>query len=175
MEVAVKEAGTKNGAENKTKNKPIKKAEKEEAVEAPSSQPVEYYLKHKINEKLIERLVNNHRKKITRKEDMRGNFKIHCNIGGLKHINALVDQGSNEEKIKLHQEKEMEFDRWRNKNFKNERPAPVDGVDDEGEATLYLTTRSLKALRKFHWTILRGRFDQLSHISSPLLSKPGEY
>ncbi|GKA97904.1 zinc finger, CCHC-type containing protein [Tanacetum coccineum] len=34
------------------------------------------------------------RKKITRKEDIGGNFKIPCNIGGLKHINALVDQGS---------------------------------------------------------------------------------
>ncbi|GKE67412.1 MAK10-like protein, partial [Tanacetum coccineum] len=34
------------------------------------------------------------RKKITRKEEIRGNFEIPCNIGGLKHINALVDQGS---------------------------------------------------------------------------------
>ncbi|GJY95838.1 zinc finger, CCHC-type containing protein [Tanacetum coccineum] len=34
------------------------------------------------------------RKKITRKEDIRGNFEIPCNIGGLKRMNALVDQGS---------------------------------------------------------------------------------
>nr|GEX22422.1 zinc finger, CCHC-type [Tanacetum cinerariifolium] len=34
------------------------------------------------------------RKKITRKEDIEGNFKLPCNIGGLKHMNALVDQGS---------------------------------------------------------------------------------
>ncbi|GJZ16365.1 reverse transcriptase domain-containing protein [Tanacetum coccineum] len=34
------------------------------------------------------------RKKITRKEDIGGNFKIPCNIGGRKHMNALVDQGS---------------------------------------------------------------------------------
>ncbi|GJT24502.1 MAK10-like protein [Tanacetum coccineum] len=34
-------------------------------------------------------------KKITRKEDIGGNFKIPCNIGGLKHMNTLVDQGSN--------------------------------------------------------------------------------
>ncbi|GJW17714.1 MAK10-like protein [Tanacetum coccineum] len=33
------------------------------------------------------------RKKITRKEDIGGNFEIPCNIGGLKHINALVNQG----------------------------------------------------------------------------------
>ncbi|GKF96120.1 hypothetical protein Tco_0288855, partial [Tanacetum coccineum] len=49
-------------------------------------------------------------------------------------VNRLVLEW--EEDIKLHQEKEMEFDRWRNKNFKNERHAPVkieDEVDDKGE------------------------------------------
>ncbi|GJT64341.1 putative ribonuclease H-like domain-containing protein [Tanacetum coccineum] len=93
-EVLVKEAETKNGAESKTKTKLIKKAEKEEAVEAPRSHPVEYYLKHRINEKLIEGLADNHRKKITRKEDISGNFEIPCNIRGLKYMNALVNQGS---------------------------------------------------------------------------------
>ncbi|GJV21477.1 MAK10-like protein [Tanacetum coccineum] len=34
------------------------------------------------------------KKKITKKEDIGGNFKIHCSIGGLKHANTLVDQGS---------------------------------------------------------------------------------
>ncbi|GJY92987.1 zinc finger, CCHC-type containing protein [Tanacetum coccineum] len=34
------------------------------------------------------------KKKITKKEDVGGNFKIPCSIGGLKHVNALVDQGS---------------------------------------------------------------------------------
>ncbi|GJT25322.1 zinc finger, CCHC-type containing protein [Tanacetum coccineum] len=34
------------------------------------------------------------KKKITKKEDIRGNFKIPCSIGGLKHMNAPVDQGS---------------------------------------------------------------------------------
>ncbi|GJY11710.1 hypothetical protein Tco_0381019 [Tanacetum coccineum] len=43
------------------------------------------------------------------------------------------------------------------------------------EVTLYLMRKSLEVLRKFQWTILRGRFNQLLHISSPLLSKPGEY
>nr|GEU42938.1 zinc finger, CCHC-type [Tanacetum cinerariifolium] len=33
-------------------------------------------------------------KKITKKEDIGGNFKIPYSIGGLKHANALVDQGS---------------------------------------------------------------------------------
>ncbi|GJX07032.1 reverse transcriptase domain-containing protein [Tanacetum coccineum] len=35
--------------------------------------------------------------------------------------------------------------------------------------------RSLKVLRKFHWMILGGRFNQLSYVSSPLLSKSVEY
>nr|GFC58338.1 reverse transcriptase domain-containing protein [Tanacetum cinerariifolium] len=34
------------------------------------------------------------KKKITKKEEVDGNFKIPCSIGGLKHMNALVDQGS---------------------------------------------------------------------------------
>ncbi|GJS61217.1 hypothetical protein Tco_0656001 [Tanacetum coccineum] len=55
------------------------------------------------------------------------------------------------------------------------RPEYLTGMDDEGEVTLYLMRRSLKVLRKFHWMILGGRFNQLSHVSSPLLSKPGEY
>nr|GEV91420.1 hypothetical protein [Tanacetum cinerariifolium] len=35
------------------------------------------------------------RKKITRKEDIRENFEIPCKIEGLKHMNALVNRGSN--------------------------------------------------------------------------------
>ncbi|GJS30597.1 zinc finger, CCHC-type containing protein [Tanacetum coccineum] len=35
------------------------------------------------------------KKKITKKEDIRENFEIPYNIGGLKYMNALVDQGSN--------------------------------------------------------------------------------
>ncbi|GJT61520.1 zinc finger, CCHC-type containing protein [Tanacetum coccineum] len=118
-EIPVKEAKR----NNETKNKPIKKAEKKEVEEVLSSRSVEYYLKHRINEKLIEGLVDNNRfseslsrarvkektynvlprgpvyeailkKKITKKEDIGGNFKIPCSIGGLKHVNALVDQGS---------------------------------------------------------------------------------
>ncbi|GKA91696.1 MAK10-like protein [Tanacetum coccineum] len=46
--------------------------------------------------KMMERLVYEAilRKRITRKEDIGGNFKIPCNIGGLKHMNALVNEGS---------------------------------------------------------------------------------
>ncbi|GJR80364.1 zinc finger, CCHC-type containing protein [Tanacetum coccineum] len=34
------------------------------------------------------------KKKIPKKEDIGGNFVIPCNIRGLKHTDALVDQGS---------------------------------------------------------------------------------
>ncbi|GKD76290.1 hypothetical protein Tco_1334572, partial [Tanacetum coccineum] len=40
------------------------------------------------------------------------------------------------------------------------------------EIRLYLMRRSLEVLRMFHWMILGGLFNQLSHVSSPLLSKP---
>ncbi|GJX91046.1 hypothetical protein Tco_0344372 [Tanacetum coccineum] len=61
---------------------------KEEMAEVPSSQPIEYYLKHSINKKLIEGLVDNRRFN----DSLSGARvrKLKC----LKHINALVDQGS---------------------------------------------------------------------------------
>ncbi|GKB98245.1 MAK10-like protein [Tanacetum coccineum] len=34
------------------------------------------------------------KKKITKKEDIRGNFEIPCSIGDLKQVKALIDQGS---------------------------------------------------------------------------------
>nr|GEU89279.1 hypothetical protein [Tanacetum cinerariifolium] len=216
--------------EDEAENEPNRKAGKEETTGAPRSQPVEYYLKHRINEKLIEGLMDNHRK-----EDIGGNFEIPCNIGGLKHMNSLVDQGSDvnvmplstymkltderpaetnirlslpshsyiyplgiaedvlvevvehvyhvdfvildikedkkrpfilgtpflttaksiikfdkgtitlspgmEERIKLHLEKEMEFDQWKSKNFKGKNPTLVKvegGMDDEGGVTKFL-------------------------------------
>ncbi|GJS49774.1 zinc finger, CCHC-type containing protein [Tanacetum coccineum] len=42
------------------------------------------------------------------------------------------------------------------------------------EHRLYLTRRSLEVLKKFHWMILVGLSNQLSHVSSPLLRKPEE-
>nr|GEV03825.1 hypothetical protein [Tanacetum cinerariifolium] len=62
------------------KTRPIKKPEKKEVVEAPSSRPGAVY------EAIL-------KKKITKNEDIGGNFEIPCSIGGLKHVNALVDQG----------------------------------------------------------------------------------
>ncbi|GJS27971.1 MAK10-like protein [Tanacetum coccineum] len=57
---------------------------------------------------------------------------------------------------------------------KRESPKEIINLDHFYD-TLYLIRRSLEVLRKFHWMILEGRFNQLSHVSSPLLSKPGEY
>nr|GEU54397.1 hypothetical protein [Tanacetum cinerariifolium] len=34
------------------------------------------------------------KKMITKKEDIEGNFELPCSIGGLKHVHALIDQGS---------------------------------------------------------------------------------
>ncbi|GKE05826.1 hypothetical protein Tco_1397844 [Tanacetum coccineum] len=146
------------------------------------------------------------KKKIMKKEDIGGNFKIPCNIEGQKGINALVDQGSDmnvmpyttymkltderpaktgirlslsshsyiyplgiaedvlveEEKIKLHLEKEMKFNQWRSKSLKGKHPtimATKEEIDDEEELTLYLMRRSLEVIRKFHWMILGGQFN----------------
>ncbi|GKE16256.1 hypothetical protein Tco_1423833 [Tanacetum coccineum] len=54
-------------------------------------------------------------------------------------------------------------------------PEYLTGIKVEREVTLHLMRRSLEILRKFYWMILRGRFNQLSHVSSLLLSKPEEY
>ncbi|GJV68663.1 zinc finger, CCHC-type containing protein [Tanacetum coccineum] len=91
-------------------------------------------------------------------------------------VNMLVLEW--EERIKLHLEREMEFSQWRSKIFKDKHPTLITtkgGMKDKIEVTLYLMRRSLEVLRKFQWTILGGRFNQLSHVSSPLLSKPEEY
>ncbi|GJU33195.1 zinc finger, CCHC-type containing protein [Tanacetum coccineum] len=51
-------------------------------------------------------------------------------------VNRLVLEW--EEKIKLHLEREMEFNQWRSKNFKSKHPTLITtkgGIDDEGEVT----------------------------------------
>ncbi|GJR27003.1 reverse transcriptase domain-containing protein [Tanacetum coccineum] len=58
-------------------------------------------------------------------------------------VNRLVLEW--EERIKLHQEKEMEFDQWRSKNFKNKHPVLVKvkcKMNNE-EVTLYLIEKKL--------------------------------
>ncbi|GJQ93475.1 hypothetical protein Tco_0004614 [Tanacetum coccineum] len=51
--------------------------------------------------------------------------------------------------------------------YSNTIDLPREIIDlDHFYDTLYLTGRSLEVLRKFHWMILGGRFNQLSHVSS---------
>ncbi|GJY73111.1 MAK10-like protein [Tanacetum coccineum] len=98
----------KEEVKNRTDNEDIRSIKEKitgeeikELVKIPRSQPIGYYLKHKINKELIEGLIGNQRTYIQRnpqkennkKEDMEGNFMIPCNVGGLKYMDALVDQG----------------------------------------------------------------------------------
>ncbi|GJZ51071.1 hypothetical protein Tco_0605586 [Tanacetum coccineum] len=95
-EMPVIEVETKNGAKNGAENKLIKTPENKETMEAPGSQPIAHYLKHKINEKLIKGLVNNNKFNNSRSRTRVGKKRgRNINIGDLKHVNALVDQGSN--------------------------------------------------------------------------------
>ncbi|GKA59038.1 MAK10-like protein [Tanacetum coccineum] len=108
------------------------------------------------------------KKKITKKEDIGGNFEIPCSIGNLKHVNALVDQGSDVNVIPY----------FTYMILTDERPAETDirlslashsyiyplGITEDVLVRLYLIRRSLEVLRKFHWMILGGRFSQLSHV-----------
>ncbi|GKD71793.1 hypothetical protein Tco_1325883 [Tanacetum coccineum] len=55
------------------------------------------------------------------------------------------------------------------------RRVPIKAKGQRRENRLYLMRKSLEIIRKFHWMILGGRFNQLSYVSSPLLSKPWEY
>ncbi|GKE28488.1 zinc finger, CCHC-type containing protein [Tanacetum coccineum] len=267
MEAEIKN-GAENGAENKSIKTPENEETVEAPGSQPIAYYLKYKINEKLIKGLVNNnRFNNSRsgtrvgtkkgkeykvllggpvydvilkKKIKKKEDIRGNFKIPCSAGDLKHVNALVYQGSDDvlvdvaeyvypidfvildikenekrpfilgtqflttakssikfdkgtitlrsgkskaslgmgRKDKLHLEREMKFNQWRSKNFKGKHPtliATKEGMDDEGEVTLYLMRRSLEVFRKFHWMILGGRFNQLSHVSSPLLSKPGEY
>ncbi|GKE79552.1 zinc finger, CCHC-type containing protein [Tanacetum coccineum] len=57
-------------------------------------------------------------------------------IAHIMSVNRLVLEW--EEKIKLHLEKEIKFNQWRNNNFKSKHPAPVKGegrMDDNREVT----------------------------------------
>ncbi|GJW76282.1 MAK10-like protein [Tanacetum coccineum] len=100
-EMPFKEAEKKDEAENE----PNRKARKDETIEGLVGN-------HRFNNSLSGARVGKQKgktynlsprglfmkqfseKKITRIEDIGGNFKIPSNIGGLKHMNALVDQGS---------------------------------------------------------------------------------
>ncbi|GJU99220.1 hypothetical protein Tco_1328491, partial [Tanacetum coccineum] len=94
MEIPLKEAE----GNNETKNKPVKRMKRKKwrkFIDSLSKTRV-----GKVKGKTYNVLPRGPvyeailKKKITKKEDIRGNFKIPCSIGGLKHVNALGDQGS---------------------------------------------------------------------------------
>ncbi|GJX10588.1 hypothetical protein Tco_0200447 [Tanacetum coccineum] len=93
IEVPVKEAETKNRAENGVKNKPIKKTKNEEVVEALRARVGKVKGKtYNVSPRgaVYDAIL---KKKITKKEDIEGNFEIPCSTEGLKNVNVLVDQG----------------------------------------------------------------------------------
>ncbi|GKC95305.1 MAK10-like protein [Tanacetum coccineum] len=108
LDNTVKPTGTETGilvkeaeGNNETENKPIEKAEIEEVdkwwkfndslsrARAGKVKGNTYNVlpRGPVYEAIL-------KKKIIKKEDIRGNFEIPCSIRGLKHVNALVDQGS---------------------------------------------------------------------------------
>ncbi|GJZ20265.1 zinc finger, CCHC-type containing protein [Tanacetum coccineum] len=93
MEMPVRKTEAMNGAENGAKNESIITPENDEVVEASGSQPKKGK-EYKISPRgpAYEAIL---KKNVTKKEDIRGNFEIPCGIEDLKHMNALVDQGSN--------------------------------------------------------------------------------
>ncbi|GJR75526.1 MAK10-like protein [Tanacetum coccineum] len=119
------------------------------------------------------------KKRITKKEDIGGNFEIPCSIGGLKHVNALVDQGSD---VNV-----MPYSTYM--KFTDERPAETDirlslashsyiypiGIAEDVLVEVISKREKLEVLRKFHWTILDDDFNRIiACLLTPLLSKPGE-
>ncbi|GKF14109.1 hypothetical protein Tco_0055571 [Tanacetum coccineum] len=93
-EMPVKEVKKMNKVKNEAGNKSIKTSENEEAVKAHGTRVGKKKGKeYKVlpGGPAYDAIL---KKKITKKEDIRGNFEIPCSIGDLKHVNALVDQGS---------------------------------------------------------------------------------
>nr|GEV74502.1 hypothetical protein [Tanacetum cinerariifolium] len=111
------EVDRKDKVENKANDEPIRSTEGDligeqvrELVEMPTSQPIKFYLKHKINKELIDALVRNQRFNDSFLVIQSG--KMECEAyhflpiepmckGGLKYMDALVDQGSDVNVIPL--------------------------------------------------------------------------
>ncbi|GJZ90946.1 zinc finger, CCHC-type containing protein, partial [Tanacetum coccineum] len=121
MEAGIKN-GAKNGAENKSIKTPENKEIVKAPGSQPIAYYLKHKINEKLIKGLINNnRFNNSRsgtqvgkkkgeeykvlpgglvydeilkKKITKKEDIGGNFDIPCSIGDLKHMDALVDQGS---------------------------------------------------------------------------------
>ncbi|GKB22746.1 MAK10-like protein [Tanacetum coccineum] len=100
MKTHVIEVDKINEVENGAENKSVKTSKSEKAIKAPDSitltqepklerkrgRSIKYYLGGPAYDAI-------HKKKITKKQDIGGNFKIPCSIGNLKHVNSLINQG----------------------------------------------------------------------------------
>ncbi|GKA19095.1 zinc finger, CCHC-type containing protein [Tanacetum coccineum] len=114
--------GAKNGAENKSIKTPENEETVEAPGSHPVTYYLKHKINEKLIKGLVNNnIFNNSRsgtqvgkkkgkeykvlpkgpvydailkKKIIKKEDIGGNFEIPCSIGDLKHVNTLVDQGS---------------------------------------------------------------------------------
>ncbi|GJW45387.1 putative reverse transcriptase domain-containing protein [Tanacetum coccineum] len=92
METPVIEVEKINEVKNGAENKSIKTSESKEAEEAPAGKKKGKEYKVLPGGPAYDAIL---KKKITKKEDIGGNFEIPCSIGNLKHVNTLVDQGPN--------------------------------------------------------------------------------
>ncbi|GJT09607.1 MAK10-like protein [Tanacetum coccineum] len=165
----------KNEAERKTDDEPANSA-KENFTKNEENEPAGASDSRAVRGPVYEAIL---KKKITKKEDIGGNFEIPCNIGAKDVIkfdkgtitlrfgkskisfhrilepNCKIKKGIKndiepiapmmtvsrlvldwEEKIRLHQEKEMKFDQWRSKIFNNEHLAFIKEeceVENKGE------------------------------------------
>ncbi|GJV12892.1 MAK10-like protein [Tanacetum coccineum] len=90
-ETPVMEVEKINEVENGAGNKSINTSESEGAEEAPAGKKKGKEYKVLPGGPAYDAILN---KKITKKEDIGGNFEIPCSIGNLKHVNAIIDQGS---------------------------------------------------------------------------------
>ncbi|GJV58748.1 hypothetical protein Tco_1464848 [Tanacetum coccineum] len=160
-EMPVKEAETKNESKNGAKNKSIKTPENEEAVEAPEFPDVNVMPYSTYMKLTDERPAETDIRLSLASHSYQGKSEIEAfhleqpilipdppcmTDKGVKNdiepiaptmtVNRLVLEW--EERIRLYQEKEMEFDQWRSKNFKDKHPSlpeVEEEVDDEGEVT----------------------------------------
>ncbi|GJS38122.1 hypothetical protein Tco_0536504 [Tanacetum coccineum] len=133
--VSPKEIDKENEAENATGDNLVRKAEEklkkideEKSEETPNSQS-----RMKRGFQLRNTVLGYTKAEIKIEKVIKNDIEP---IAPTMTINRLVMEW--EEKIKLHQEKEMKFDQWRSKIFNNEHPASMKEeceVEDEGEVT----------------------------------------
>ncbi|GJX31619.1 MAK10-like protein [Tanacetum coccineum] len=90
-------------------------------------------------------------------------------------VNRLVSEW--EERIKLHQEKEMEFDQWRSKIFKNKHPALVKVIFDEkklGKNCAYKAWRRCRKLQAMASGFSKRRHHRFDDGVRTFQSVPGQ-